>query len=183
MKFFIITEKNLKSVLSVLLIIFILSLNTPLTTLIKNIVTVEPSKQAVTQKDNILSVFFGYNYIMTDKRPNILLPFKENYIYDNGVFCFDINENLIVKSGANGIIKEIGYNENNEKYIKILHDGNIKSIYENVDIIGVNTNLKIDKNYIICTLKPNTKLRFYLTYNDELLTDYTIFNGEIIWKN
>ncbi|MBQ7307916.1 MAG: hypothetical protein IJW82_05235 [Clostridia bacterium] len=149
--------------------------------LVKNIVTVEPIKNYVMKEDgNAIKVFLGYEFLMKENKPEVKLPF-DDYILKDGIFYFNESENLLLKNGAEGVIKSIGY-KGEERYIEILHNGNIKSIYQNVDIVGVNTNLKVQKGQLISTIKPNNDLKFYLTYNEEIITDYTIENGEIIWE-
>lgn len=186
MRFNLLSEKNIKKIFSFTLVIFFISLMnlsimSDIRLLIKNIVTSEPSKEAVMQHDNVVSVFLGYNFSMEKNRPIISIPFK-NYVLTDGIFYFEQCEDLRLKNGAEGIIKNIGY-KGEEKYIEILHNGNIKSVYLNVDVIGVNTNLKVNKGELISTIKANEIFKFYVTYNDDIVTDFVIKDGEIIWQN
>ena len=162
-----------------------MTLNLPyfedLSATIENIVTSQPVQEALVLDNNAVSVFFGYNFIMKELKPNIKLPF-ENYVLENGVFTFNIVEGRFLKVGANGIVKNIGYIEG-KKYIEVMHDGNIKSVFVNLDIIGVNTNLKVQKGEIIATVKGDSPIIFYIKYNDEILRDFSVKGSEIIWKD
>lgn len=180
------SNKCLNRFICILLILFSISiLNLPAFEKVRNSVqSLFTSKLIDIKADNSLEVsFLGYDFKMKEKRPNIELPSKV-YELKDGVFYFDFKNinDLFIKNGADGIIKTIGYKDN-EKYIEILHDGNIKTIYQNVDIIGVNTNLRVGKGDLLSTISPEKVLKFYLTYNDEIVTDFIVEDGEIIWRN
>ena len=182
----IFSEKNFKKIIGLLVFILCLSfLDLPAfegaKEIIKSIVTTEPAKDIVLVDNNVVSVFFGYEYLIKEARPDIKIPCSD-YNYVEGVFYIDSADiDYLVTSCADGIIKSIGY-DGDKKYIEILHSGNIKSVYYDVDVIGVNTNLKVKKGDVLCTTSGD-KIKFYFKYNDEVLTEYNIIDGEIVWQN
>lgn len=186
MNFNIFSENNFKKVIVILVIVFMLTfLNMPYFSNVKNmlfkVVSVQPAKELTAKDNNIITAFFGYEYIMKDSWPEIKLP-TDSYEYIDGIFYLDFaGSDFAVKNCADGIIKNIGYKDNN-KYIEVLHSGNIKSVYYGLDVIGVNTNLKVKKGDVLSTVQ-NGKVKFYLTYNDEIVTNYTVVDGELVWQN
>lgn len=125
---------------------------------------------------------FKANYEMKKTKPLITLPINCDYMLKNNHLVYNNSLPKFVVAGANGVVKKIGY-DNNSKYIEILHDGNIKTVYYNIDFIGVTNNNKVEKGQVISSTLPNCDFEFYLKFNDEIFTDYTISNGEIVWQN
>lgn len=130
--------------------------------------------------EEILMTFVGDKLNLKVDTPQIKIPF-EDYKVINNILEFDIEENTLLRCGADGVVKNVGYKDN-YKYIEILHSGNIKAVYKNVDVIGVNSNLEVSKGQLLATVEKGQKLQLYFTYNDEILSDFKIKEGEIIWE-
>lgn len=184
MNFFnkIFNEKFLAKVLVIFVIVFVLSLsnlNIPFFNDLKQVVYNITCPYQNNTDD--INVFFANSFNLRLDMPQIKLP-MEKYVYKNGIFEFNVEENSILRAGFDGVVKNVGIKDG-VNYIEILHKSNVKSVYKNVDIIGVNSNLKVTQGQIIASVCKDEKLEFYLTYNDEIINDYVVKEGEIVWQN
>ena len=89
----------------------------------------------------------------------------------------------MVVAPEDGIIKEIGYLPNGEKYIEIMHAKNVTTKIENIYITGVVSGQVVAKGKDIATVKLGDVVRFSIYENDIKQTNILINKNQIEWEN
>lgn len=100
-----------------------------------------------------------------------------------GDICFTIDSSIMVVAPEDGIIKEIGYLPNGEKYIEIMHAKNVTTKIENIYITGVVSGQVVAKGKDIATVKLGDVVRFSIYENDIKQTNILINKNQIEWEN
>lgn len=141
-------------------------------------------KNASDNENNIFFVFNLYDFInLGTNKPKLTMPSEEEFKLENGVFSFNLKENLVVKCAGSGVVKSVSYLENGLKFVEIRHSGNITTRYENLKIVGVGQNFNVKEIHIIGTCDIETAFVFKILKNDKIVEDFSIENGKIIWQN
>lgn len=117
------------------------------------------------------------------KKPTLTLPSGEKYEYENGVFIFNIKENLTIKASGCGVVKAVGMLENGLKFVEIRHSNNVITRYENLKVVGVGQNYNVKNVNVIGTCEEESGFIFKVFKGGKLLTDIVVENGEIKWEN
>jgi len=137
------------------------------------------------EKDsNIFFVSNSKDYVNLGlKLPLLKLPCGEDFEINEGVITFNNQKDFVIKCAGEGIVKSVGYQENGLKYVEIRHSGNIITRYENLKVVGVGTNFLVKNIHALGVSSDETKFVFKIIKNGNILTNYTIENGEIKWQN
>jgi len=154
-------------------------------TLADNIFNSFNSNSESSEKDsNIFFVFSENNYKFLGKSlPVLKLPSDCEYVFENGVFSFNLKENFTIKCAGSGIVKEVGFLPNGLKFIEVRHSGNVVTRYENLKIVGVGTDFNLKNIHVIGTCDKSQPFVFKILKNNEVLENYEVLEGEIKWKN
>lgn len=101
-------------------------------------------------------VFTSSDYDLESKDLQFGLPvICESYeIYENEI-TFKVAENNVVSACEDGVVVEISTSTDGVRYIKILHCDNYITQYENIDVVGVETGVKISKGDSLGLAKNN----------------------------
>lgn len=141
--------------------------------------------QDTNENDN--NIFFVFNlneYInLGTGKPTLFIPSEEDYTLEKGIFTFTITTNFVVKCAGTGLVKSVGYQENGLKYVEIRHSGNIVTRYENLKIVGVGENFNVKKIHVLGTCDEEEPFIFKILKNNQVIDNYTIENGKILWQN
>ncbi len=100
-----------------------------------------------------------------------------------GDVCFTIDSSIMVVAPEDGIIKEIGYLPNGEKYIEIMHAKNVTTKIENIYITGVVSGQVVAKGKDIATVKLGDVVRFSIYENDVKQTNIMLNKNQVEWEN
>ena len=117
-------------------------------------------------------VFTSLDFNLESKELEFISPVVfENYeIFENEI-VFSMLENSVVRASEDGVVIEISQTSDNVKYIKLLHCDGVITIYENIEIAGVNTGEKVMKGDSIATTKSNNLKLSFFKDNSPLLID------------
>ena len=117
-------------------------------------------------------VFTSLDFNLESKELEFISPVVfENYeIFENEI-VFSMLENSVVRASEDGVVIEISQTSDNVKYIKLLHCDGVITIYENIEIAGVNTGEKVVKGDSIATTKSNNLKLSFFKDNSPLLID------------
>ncbi|MDK2918033.1 MAG: hypothetical protein PWQ37_766 [Candidatus Petromonas sp.] len=187
-------KQILISILIVLLVIFLKSINTPLTketsALMKKVIYTEfdykesfnkileyasdikdYSKKAIPvfkSNDNEINFAFPLEGMIISTYGQKYNPMTEKYSFQKGI-DIQMTGSKIVKSVEDGIIEKIGESENFGKYIKVRHSSKMFTLYSKIDKIYVKKNQKVLKGERLGEIKDkeNSILHFELWINDE----------------
>ena len=129
--------------------------------------------------DNSDVIFTGGNLSGMDFSVPLL---GANYNIDNGTIYFEVKSSIMVKSCGSGIVSEVGSTNDGVKYIKIMHSENIWSLYENVDILGVQKDQIVKKGQDIATAKVGEIVSFQMFNNDSKI-NIKINATKIVWED
>ena len=137
------------------------------------------------EKDsNIFFVSNSKDYVSLGlKLPLLKLPCGEDFEINEGIITFNNKKDFVIKCAGEGIVRNVGYQENGLKYVEIRHSGNIITRYENLKVVGVGTNFLVKSVHALGVSCGETKFVFKIIKNGNILTNYTIENGEIKWQN
>ena len=127
---------------------------------------------------SFVSYFFGMK-AKTNKtiETDYYYPTSSQNLSNNNFYLL-YNFDGMIYSMVEGRVKDIGINENNEKFVKIEQiDGNV-SVYEGLDTIGVGIGNYVLENKPIGIASNKAYLKISI-YNSENLVNV----GEIKWKN
>lgn len=97
-----------------------------------------------------------------------------NYVIDNSI---------MIIAPEDGIIKNIGYLPNGEKYIEIAHSKNIVSRLENIYITGVVTGQVVAKGKDIATARMDSVVRFSIYEDGTKISNLKLNKNVITWEN
>lgn len=127
-------------------------------------------------------IFTDLDYKLESKELNFITPvnYKEYQIYENEI-VFELLLDNVVKSVEDGVVLEVEKAKDNNKYIKVLHCDNHISVYENIDVCGVEVGLKVSKGDQLATAK-NNKVKLVLLKDESPLVIDKIFDNHIICK-
>lgn len=128
------------------------------------------------------TIFTSGDYQLESKELNFVAPvnFKNCEIFNNEI-VFELLGDNIISAIEDGVVIEIGETTDNIKFIKILHCDNHVSIYEGVDVCGVEVGNKVDKGSHIGTSLDNKLKLSLFKENNPLLVD-KIFDNQIVCK-
>ncbi len=113
-----------------------------------------------------------------------ITPIKSGVIeLVEGDVCFTIDSSIMVVAPEDGIIKEIGYLPNGEKYIEIMHAKNVTTKIENIYITGVVSGQVVAKGKDIATVKLGDVVKFSIYENDIKQTNITLNKNQVEWEN
>ncbi len=106
------------------------------------------------------------------------LPFKNNYVTERGAgeFVIDGLGGLVVKACLNGRVESIEY-DGLTRSITLSHGKNLKTVYSNIDIVGVKVGDGVDKNTPL-GISNSSKVTFKVLYKNKLLAGLSIVDGE-----
>lgn len=137
------------------------------------------------EKDsNIFFVSNSKDYVNLGlKLPHLKLPSNEDFEINEGVITFNNEKNFVITCAGEGVVRNVGYQENGLKYVEIRHSGNIITRYENLKVVGVGTNFLVKNINALGVSCGEAKFVFKIIKNGNILTNYTIENGEIKWQN
>lgn len=123
----------------------------------------------------------GYSLKNTNDLEFGLIMNAENKVVNNQIE-FVASENILINAPENGLVSDIGVTNDGIKYITIIHSKDIKSVIENIDISAVKVGQMVNKNQEIATAIMGEKIILRLYKNDKQLTNLTIENNKILWK-
>lgn len=190
--FIILKKKNIFSVLVILIILSthfslffsLKSYHNVFKNLNNNIINSFNMQDKELSKEDIFLVFSLNEYKnLGTKLPSLSLPSEEEYALENGVFTFNLKENITIKCAGEGIVKRVGYLENGLKFVEIRHSGNVVTRYENLKIVGVGENYNLKKIHLIGSCEEDYPFIFKILKNDKIYNSFLIEDGEIKWKN
>ena len=129
-------------------------------------------------------VVFTNALIETNNLDFVVPLMGSNYeINTDGTIVFEVTSSIMVKSCESGYVDEIGTTNNGVKYIKIKHSDTIWSLYENVDIVGIQKNEIVKKGQDIATAKIGAKVYFQIFNGDVRISNLKINAVKIVWEN
>ena len=130
--------------------------------------------------DNSDVIFTGGNLTINDFSVPLM---GANYKIENGTIYFEVKSSIMVKSCGSGIVDEVGISIDGVKYIKIKHSEEIWSLYQNVDILGVQKDQIVKKGQDIATAKVGALVVFQMFNGDAKINNIKINSTKIIWED
>ena len=125
------------------------------------------------------------NALVSTNNLDFVVPLMgSNYeISIDGTIAFEVATSIMVKACESGYVEDVGITNNGVKYIKIKHSDSIWSLYENVDIVGIQKNETVKKGQDIATAKTNSKVFFQIFNGDIKISNLKINAVKIVWEN
>ena len=133
--------------------------------------------------DNSSAIFTSG--VLVDKESlNFIIPIKSSAYHknDNGEIVFDVINSIMVMACEDGVVEDVGFTLNGNKFIKIRHTLNVYSVIENVDIAGVFEGDIVKKGQDIATSQQGKQVMFRLYDNEIMVSNLKINQSKIIWE-
>lgn len=130
-------------------------------------------------------VFASSNFNSINKNNlKFITPIKCSEVNINdGDVSYTIDSSIMVVAPEDGIVKEIGYLPNGEKYIEIMHAKGVSTKIENIYITGVIIGQIVAKGKDIATVKLGDVVRFSIYENDIKQTNISLNKNQIEWES
>ena len=181
----------LVTVLSSLIILFSLNISSHqisrdfLQSIKETVETVKPTEELFDDSGGVklVSILFP---ITTREVSNQLLNFKfkldgyDNYSSNGGLITF-YNPSGIIYASESGNVKITEVDDDCDE-LKIIHALNTETIYSGKFIFGVKDGQYIEKGApLAVVLSP--KLEFCITNNGEIISEISLVQGELVWRD
>lgn len=139
---------------------------------------VNPIYSPYNENGNIVFTSTG-KYFFENSNVEFIIPAVEkSAVVENGKIKVKMSENTIILAPANGIVIEIGKNEN-MRFIKLAHANDYFTVIENIDICGVKEGFAVKQGKQIGIAKSDITMKIYK--NKQQITKLNINeNQEII---
>jgi len=114
---------------------------------------------------------------------NFIVPIKtEKYVVNSNSIDFEVSTSIMVYAPADGVIVEIGDNDNLGRYIKIKHGDTLFSIINNVDIVGVKNNETVKQGKMLATAKVGSIINFSIFKDDKQVSGLYLNKSFVKWE-
>ncbi len=125
----------------------------------------------------------GYVFLVTkDLEFGYPVTFSKAEV-ENGQVNLEVSDNILIKAPEDGVVSKIGKTQNNVNYIKINHGGNVETIIENFEVMGLKEGAVVKKGKEIATAKLGDTVVFKVVADGVIVTDYELKDNVIEWTN
>ena len=123
------------------------------------------------------------NVYIASKDLAFTIPVRTSEIeVNNGEILFTVKDSIMVYSPEGGIVTEVGESNFGTKYIKILHNENIYSIIDNVDVIGCEVGDIVKKGREIATASYENVVKLSIFKDGLIVENLKVVKSNIEWS-
>lgn len=130
-------------------------------------------------------VVFTSGLVLEKESLDFIIPIKSSHIDidEFGTLSLEVGNSIMVMSPESGVVDEVGFSLDGEKYIKIRHSVEMYSIIQNVDMVGVSVGQVIKRGEDIATSKEGETVYMQILQNGTPISGLKINQSKIVWKN